>query len=123
MRLIMLRLERYEKMLKKCATVPNRMSFYCRPTDANEIPKLGGEYLGDICYCPKCGQEMDKHNIQRGCGHIDAFYCKKNNLHWVLDCYGMLPPEKWYGPFLDNPEIVVSHFYGIDYVRRDFRNG
>ena len=124
MALIMLRIKRYERMLKKYATVPNHMSFYCRPADEKDIPKLGGEYLGDICYCPRCNQETEKHNVQRGCGHIDAFYCKKDNLHWVLDCYGIIPPkQKWYGPFPGSPGIEVSYFFGLDYYRRDFHYG
>jgi hypothetical protein len=123
MYLILLRLERYEKMLKKCATIPNRMSFYCRPADENNIPKPGGEYLGDICFCPRCQEQMEKRNVVRGCGHIDAFYCNKDNLHWVLDCYSIIPPKKWYGPFSDSPEIVVGYFYSQDYFRRDFNNG
>jgi hypothetical protein len=125
MALIMLRIKRYKRMLKKYATVPGHNSFYCRPADKDNIPKLGideeyGEYFSD---CPRCGQKMETCLVQKGCGGICAFYCKKDNLHWVFDCYGIIPPEKWYGPFPDSPKIVVSYFWGINYYKRDFHYG
>jgi hypothetical protein len=95
-------IKRYEAMLAEVATAPGHCSFYSRLCNANDIPGLGGEYLGDICYCPRCKQQMEKKTVVSGCGAIYSFYCNADNLHWVLDCYGLVAPgtlRKWYGPF------------------------
>jgi hypothetical protein len=112
--------ERYLRMLKKCAKNSACQSFYCLPANESTIPSTDGECYGDICYCPKCHKQMEKRNIVRGCGRIDAFYCRKHNFHWVLDVYGIVPPRKWYGPFVGHPGWMVNYFWSKEfYARKD----
>ena len=106
-----IRLERYDRMLYKYATVPGHISFYCRPSDKNDIPLyLGNDDFEYIHNCPRCAAIMEEYMVERGCGYIAAYYCKKDNLHWVYDCYGWPSPHRWYGPFEDHPKNVVSIF-------------
>ena len=103
--------KRYETMLARLAKDPTRNSFYCLLAEEKDIPTIGGEFWG---FCPRCQQQMEKVIVERGCGTTYAFYCHLDDLHWVYDCYGLVPPgtsRKWYGPFPCRPGWVVNWVY------------
>jgi hypothetical protein len=105
---IQVEIKRYETMLAKLAKDSTRNSFYCLPADENNIPTIGGEFWG---FCPGCHQQMEKTIIDHGCGTIYAFYCHRDNLHWVLYCFGIMPSKKRYGPFPCRTGWVVNWVY------------
>jgi hypothetical protein len=105
---VQVEVKRYETMLVKLAKDPTHNSFYCLSADGNDIPTIAGEFWG---FCPRCQQQMEKTIIDHGCGTIYAFYCHLDNLHWVYDCFGIMPPKKWYGPFPCRTGWVVNWVY------------
>jgi hypothetical protein len=45
-------------MLLKYAEDSAHLSFYCLPADEKDILALGGEYMEDIGFCPRCSHQM-----------------------------------------------------------------
>ena len=112
----------YNLMLSSHRKVPNCDSFYCFPSNENDVPLFSGKYTIDVYCCPRCRHQMEISEIDSGNGCINAYFCKTDDLHWVYDCYCPVPQNKWYGPFPGNPAWVAKHVFHLEnkaeYIKR-----